>query len=82
MSVERDIVELATKLWVNHRRHEEGWRPPNNEDLGLNLYWAGGHWYASVARWPARTPGRRVGVYSANAQRALSDLLGKLRSEG
>ncbi len=81
-TIERDIIELATRLWVSHRRHEQGRRPPINEDLGLNLYWSGSSWYASVARWPARTPGRRVGVYASSASSALDGLLAKLRAEG
>lgn len=80
--VERDIIETATRLWVNHRRHEEGRRPPTNEDLGLNLYWTGTSWYASVARWPARTPNRRVWIYATSADSALTSLLQKLRQEG
>lgn len=81
-TIERDIIAQATRLWVAHRRHEEGRRPPNNEDLGLNLYWTGSNWYASISRWPARTPGRRVGVYASSANSALTGLLDKLRSEG
>ena len=80
--IEKDIIELATRLWVNHRRHESGRRPPINEDLGLNLYWNGSSWYASVTRWPARTPGRRVGVYAPSTGTALTSLLAKLRAEG
>lgn len=81
-SIERDIIEVATRLWVNHRRHESGRRPPNTEELGLNLYWNGRSWFASVTRWPARTPGRRAGVYASSANSALTSLLSKLRGEG
>jgi hypothetical protein len=79
---ERDIIELATRLWVHHRRHEEGRRPPTNEELGLTLYWTGSSWYASVTRWPPRTPRRSTGVYASTASGALDDLLRKLRTEG
>jgi hypothetical protein len=46
------------------------------------LYWDGNIWYASVTRWPARTPGRRVGVYAPSTGTALIGLLAKSRAEG
>jgi len=82
LDIEKDITELATHLWVSHRRHDSGRRPPSSEDLGLNLYWTGNRWYASISRWPARTPGRRIGVYASHASTALTSLLAKLRKEG
>lgn len=85
-SIERDIIEQATRSWVKHRRHAlaplPGGRGPLNEDLGLNLYWQGDRWYATVVRWPARTPGRRIGATASSANSALTNLLAKLRSEG
>lgn len=78
-SIEQAITEAATRMWVNHRRHDPESRPPNAGELGLNLYWQGDRWYASVDRWPARTPGRREGAYGASSTAALAALLGKLR---
>lgn len=77
--IERDIIETATCIWVRHRRHEG--RTPPEDEIGLNLHWTGRSWYASVAKYPARTPRRFAGFYGPSPSSALTGLLATLREE-
>lgn len=75
--VETEIIETATRIWTGHRRHSG--RPPFSSEINLNLYWSGSSWYASCAKYPARTPRRFAGCYGDSPGAALSALLRDLR---
>lgn len=79
MSVEREIIEQAIRLWSGHRRHDGG--RPTTQEIDLRMFWSGDSWYASCAKGPARTPGRFAEVSGPSSLSALTNLLGKLRRE-